>query len=207
MPPSKKPKLPAAPRNEPRRPKAMTERRLENIAAFYLQRFSTTAAHLRRVLMRRIDKSMNPARAATGPRRAEMAAWVDRLLARLVRSGAVDDRAFADGLTARLRRLGKGPGIIRARLAGKGVPHEMIRMVLAETAETHDGDDAAFVAALAYARRRGLGPFRDGPDDRDTRRRELGALARAGFSLDVARRVLAHGLDDAHVPPALRSRP
>jgi regulatory protein len=168
----------------------MTERRLANIAKYYLQRYSTTAAHLRSVLLRRVDKSLKAE--GTKTTRSEMVAWVDDLVARLVTAGAVNDRLFADGLTARLRRLGKGPGVIRARLQAKGISADVIKTMLEDTATTADGQDAAFVAALAYARRRRLGPFRVGPTDRDTARKDLGALARAGFSLDIARQVLAH---------------
>lgn len=175
----------------------MTERRLENIANFYLQRFSTTAAHLRRVLLRRVDKSLfTSASDGKSASRSEMSGWVDRLINRLVEIGAVNDRSYADGLAARLRRLGKSPGVIRARLLAKGVPQATIEIVIAETAETVDGKEAAFLAALAYARRRKLGPYRKAPADRDTARKDLGAMARAGFSLDIARRVLAQTLDD-----------
>ena len=54
-----------------------------------------------------------------------------------------------------------------------------------------EGDDAETVAAIIYARRRRLGPFarqdnlKDGWKDR-----HLGSLARAGFSISVARFVL-----------------
>ena len=45
-------------------------------------------------------------------------------------------------------------------------------------------------AALAYARRRRLGPYR-GPDTRmDRREKDLAALGRKGFGYDLARRVI-----------------
>src|SRR5690606_41486693 len=48
---------------EPQRParkaglRKMTQRRLENIARFYIERFATTSAHLRRVLARRAERA------------------------------------------------------------------------------------------------------------------------------------------------------
>src|SRR5690242_2060538 len=99
-------------------PRRMTEPRLANIAAYHLARFSTTAANLRQVLLRRIQRALKAPGSAS---RAEMTAWVDALVARLVASGAVNDIAYAEGKTAKLRRLGKGPGRIRRTLMAKGV--------------------------------------------------------------------------------------
>jgi regulatory protein len=186
------PQDPAAPpraKKRPAKPRAMTERRLENIARFYLERFSTTAAHMRQVLLRRIDKSLRAQDAQTP--RTEMAQWADKVIAKLVAEGLINDSLYADGLARKLRRLGKSPTRIGAALRAKGVAPALIADVIDATAEDADGGDAALRAALAYARRRKLGPFRDGPADPDLRKKDLGALARAGFSFDVARKALA----------------
>jgi regulatory protein len=51
---------------------------------------------------------------------------------------------------------------------------------------------AEFAAAIAYAKRRRLGAFRTSRDETPERRRkDLMAMARAGFALDMARRALA----------------
>ena len=168
-------------------PRRMTERRLANIATFYLQRFTTTASQLRQVLTRRVDRAL---KADDSAPRAEMLGWVAALVERLVESGAVNDVAYAEGRTARMRRLGKGPGRIKAALLAKGISTEEANRVIAETATQADGSSADLAAAIGYVRRRRLGPFRKTPRDRDTDRRDLGALARAGFSLDVARAAL-----------------
>jgi len=170
-------------------PKAMTERRLENIAMFYLQRFNTSAMHLRRVLLRRIDKSLALNTGQSTPR-AEMVGWVDALIARLSANGSVNDRLYAEGLAQKLGRLGKSPAKVRARLMAKGLASSLIAEILADEAHAPDGD-AAFDAALKYARRRRIGPYRVTAVDQDTRRKDMGALARAGFSQDIAYRVMA----------------
>ena len=93
-----------------------------------------------------------------------------------------------------MRRLGKGPGKIRTLLAAKGVPRDVIDTVLAETAETAAGGDAALEAAMAYARRRRLGPFGTQSDDKDIQRKkaakDLSALSRAGFPYAIAKRII-----------------
>src|SRR3954471_19159961 len=68
----------------------MSQQRLANIAQYYLERFATTAAHLRQVLMRRIDRAIR----AHGGDRAEMAEWVNALISRLIASGMLDDARY-----------------------------------------------------------------------------------------------------------------
>ncbi len=175
----------------------MTKRRMENIAKFHIERFATTAAHLKRVLLRRAER----ARRAHGGDAGEFAAWADEIVARMVRNGSVDDARYAQGRATALRRLGKSPGKIRAALTAKGVGRELIAAALASTAVTADGDDAALEAALAYARRRRLGPFRTQEGDAAARRKQtskdLAALARAGFPYDIAKQVMATTPNDA----------
>jgi regulatory protein len=178
-------------RKRPSGPRKMSLRRLENIARFYIERFATTSTHLKRVLARRAER----ARRVHGGDAVETAGWIDQVVERMVRLGLVDDERYAADRAASLRRLGKGPGRIRALLAAKGVLRATIERVLAETAETLSGGDADAEAALAYVKRRRFGVFgKAEPTDKLERakkqKRELAALARAGFSFAVALRAL-----------------
>ena len=74
---------------------------------------------------------------------------------------------------------------IRARLAAKGVPVEIVADAVSGLNAGDPDPDVA--AACAFARRRRLGPYRRAPANRA---RELGAFARAGFSRRVAEAVL-----------------
>lgn len=175
----------------------MSQSRIDNIARFYIERFATTAAHLRRVLTRRADR----ARRVHGGDAAEIAGWINQVVERLVRLGLVNDARYAADRAASLRRLGRGPGRIKALLAAKGVPRALIDKVLAETAETTSGGDASLNAAIGYAKRRRFGVFgKAQPTDKQERlkkqTRELAALGRAGFSYAIARRAL-DGDEDA----------
>ncbi len=172
-------------------PKPMTQRRMENIAKFHVERFATTASQLKRVLMRRAERAAR----IHGGDRSEFAAWAEAIVVRMVRTGVVNDARYAADRTASLRRLGKSPGKIRNLLRAKGVDRKLIDDVLADTAVTVTGDDAALEAALAYARRRRLGPFGEQSEDADMKRKkatkDLSALARAGFSYDIAKRIVS----------------
>ena len=109
----------------------------------------------------------------------------------LAGSGVVDDAAYAASRARSLARAGRSRRAIGAHLASKGVAQETARAALPEP-------DAELAAALAYARRRRLGPFRADPDaDADARRREVGAMARAGFPQPVATQALRMGRDEA----------
>jgi regulatory protein len=114
---------------------------------------------------------------------------IETLIARLLASGILDDRRFAEAQAQSLRRRGNSGRGIRQRLAAKGLDRGFVEEALG-VIDT-DGDTSELAAACVLARRRRLGPYRAAGTRRDFRQKDLAALARAGFSLDVARRVLS----------------
>lgn len=167
-----------------RTPRKATPQSLENGALFYLQRFASSSENLRRVLMRRVERSAR----MHGTDRDEGRAAVDRIVARFQASGLVDDHAYAEGRAVALHRRGVPSRGIRARLVEKGVASHHIEAALAGLAENGGGSDMA--AAVNLARRRRLGPYRPSSARAGARDKDLAALARAGFSYDVARRIV-----------------
>lgn len=171
--------------------------RLHDAALAHLARFAVTEAGLVRVLDRRIDRWARAAgtEGTPDPDAIAAAAQASRQAARevaraLVQSGAVDDTAFADARARSLTRAGRSRRAVSAYLAAKGVPSELAQNALPDP-------ESELAAALAYARRRRLGPFRLEDANADTRRRELGTLARAGFPQPVAQQALRMDPEDA----------
>jgi regulatory protein len=156
---------------------------LEHAAMHYLERFAASTASLRRVLMRKIDRSL----AHWGGERTEAAALADAVIARLTGLGYLNDEAYAEQKVRSLHRRGKGGRAIRASLAAKGVGGELAEAALSALADETPEPDRQ--AAIHLARRRRLGPFRTAARA-ENRSRDLAALARAGFDFETARAVI-----------------
>jgi regulatory protein len=172
--------------NSPRprkKPRKVSAESLERAALHYLERFASSAANLRRVLMRRVAKSAE----AHGTDPADGAALVDALVARYQQSGLLDDATYARLRAESLHRQGASRRLTRAKLSAKGVDGDDIDGALAALEETAPEPDLA--AACNYARRRRLGPWRKS-NRAEHRDRDLAALGRQGFGYDVARKVV-----------------
>ena len=145
----------------------------------YLERYASSAEKLRRVLIRKVATA-----AACGERiAAAFRDAIDEVVAKSLRIGLVDDARYAEGRVASLRRRGGSARAIRAKLSIKGVDGATIAAAL------EAGDDDEETAALAFARRRKLGPYRPG-DRAPYRGKDLAALGRAGFGFGIARRIV-----------------
>lgn len=166
---------------------------LQDAAIRHLSRFAATEAGLVRVLDRRVQRWARLAKAeGVDPVEGLVAARIAvREVARaLVEAGAVDDVAFAAARARRLARAGRSRRATAAHLAAKGVASDT-----AAAALPPEADEIA--AALAFARRRRIGPFRPVEVDAEGRKRDLAALARAGFPRDTAERALSIPPDEA----------
>ena len=172
-----------APRGR-RKPSKATPAYLKRAALFYLDRYATSAENLRRVLRRKVQRS---ARFHEIDRPACEAA-IEELIARFLRSGLLDDAGYAEIRARSLFRRGQSLRAIRQGLAQKGVGKDEAEAALARLREENAAPD--LTAALAYARRRRLGPYRSDPEREDRRERDLAALARRGFAADIALAVI-----------------
>ena len=141
----------------------------------YLARYAASRAAVRRVLERRAMRYQIDFDAAQ----------VEAVLDDLERIGLLDDRAFGQNRARSLQARGRSLRRIRAELADKGIARQAVDDAVASL-----GADAEMKAAMALARRRRLGPWRQGEPDR---LRELTILARAGFAFGLARRVVDAG--------------
>ncbi len=164
-------------------PRKLSPRSLENAALHHLRKYAATTAQLRRVLLRRVDRSLR----VHGGEREEPVGWVEELLSKLARNGLLDDAAVARMKADSLRSAGKSTRMIALKLKQKGLDGELVeahvRRVRDEVPELE--------AARTLARRKKLGPFRSSADARKAyRMKDLAALARAGFGYDVCKKVI-----------------
>lgn len=161
----------------------MTAAYLERAALHYLERYASSSANLRRILMRRVQKSA----AAHGTDPEEGARMIDALIARYQETGLLDDAGYSRMRAESLHRRGASARMTRMKLAAKGVTSDDIDAALDALTETVKEPDLA--AAVNYARRRRLGPWRKA-DRAEYRERDLAALGRQGFGYDIAGKVV-----------------
>lgn len=174
----------AAPARRRRGPRKATPKYLRNSALHYLERYASSSGHLRRLLLAKVSRSAR----AHGTDAEAGAAAVAALIAELLDTGLLDDARYAAERARILHRRGASARAIRAGLLAKEIEADDINRALAGLQE--EAAEPELAAALAYARRRRLGPYRSPAARADLRERDLAALGRQGFGYDLARRVI-----------------
>jgi regulatory protein len=174
-----------ADRKDRKPPPPLDAAALERLALRYVERFATTRGKLGDYLRRKLrergqSENIDPAS-------------IDTLVEKFAQIGYVDDAAWAGSKAGSLTRRGYGPRRVGDALRAAGIDPELANAVAPD-------EDEAWTAADTYARKRKIGAYGEGEADRDTKRKQLAAMIRAGHGFDVARRLVEakasdHGLD------------
>jgi regulatory protein len=154
----------------------LTETSLTNAAIHYLGRYSASRQGLTDMLLRKAKR--HGLRTQT-PAPDDLRSTIERVVAKMVSLGYVDDVRFARNKVDSLRRRGKSTNAIVLALKKKRVSAE----VIGETA-TRD-NQAELEAAVRLVTKKKLGR------DAARRSRDLIVVLRAGFSFDLAKKALA----------------
>ena len=160
-----------------RTPRPLDAARLDELALAYVARFAASAAKLETYLQRKL-RERGWAEEGAPP--------VPAIVARFVAAGYVDDAAYARMKAGSLRRRGYGERRIGQALGAAGIAEEVRE-------EVRGAEGAQRRAALAFGRRKRLGPWSAGALDRPAREKQVAALLRAGHRMDMARLVVQAG--------------
>ena len=158
----------------------------------YLARYAASEASLRRVLENRIQrtllyKAQNP---ADEENLRVLRIKIDRIVEKHKKIGVLNDANYAEMKVKSLRRQGRSGRVIAQKLYAKGIAKSLIDSTLQDMRGEDSLEDSELKAARILAKKKKMGPFRKGASDDRLRRKEFSALARAGFSSSIARRVL-----------------
>ncbi len=178
-------------RNKPRIPKKINPTYLHNSGLYYLERFSASKAHFKSVMMRKVKRSCMHHK---DQKLDECAQMVDELADKFERLDLLNDEVYARAVITSLRRRGVSKTMILGKMRGKGIGQELAIQELNKIDAENEGEDPEFKAALKLARKKRIGPYFIG--DEEDIKKSLGKLARAGFSYDIARKVLEYELEE-----------
>ena len=135
-------------------------------------------------------KRVKRAQSIHGGTKDEAVALVNEAIASLISATLIDDARLARLWVVSLRRRGTSSRMIRQKLREKGVGVSHIDAALAGSESDEDGDPE-LASALAYAKRRRLGPFRNPYDDSwERKRKDMATMARVGFSFGIAQGII-----------------
>ncbi|MBB5699931.1 regulatory protein RecX [Sphingomonas yantingensis] len=160
---------------------------LERSALRYVERFATTRGKLADYLTRKL-RERGWAEDAPPP--------VEALVERFAGLGYIDDRAWGEAKAASMARRGLGAQRVRQTLGAAGIAGEDMAAIGDAVAE------GTIESAVAFARRKRIGPFGTPVDDRAAIERQVGQMVRAGHSPMLARRIATTSLES--LEPASR---
>ena len=160
--------------------KRLTQKRLKNIALYYLKRFETSCENLRSVLQKRIDKYIyeNPEF-----NRNEALKWIDEIINDFTRLHYLDDYRYAEMKIKSYLHVGKPERYIKIKLKEKGISEDIITEIMSE--QEYNPLDMA----LKLAKKKKIGPYRC-ENSKEFLKKDMGVLIRAGFDYEIARQVL-----------------
>lgn len=148
---------------------------LEWFALRYVERYATTRGKLGDYLRRKIRE-----RGWGGEGQPE----VTELAQRMSDLGYIDDRAFAESKAGAMGRRGLGARRVTQALRFDGIEGEDAEAV----APILEENTAA--SAIAFARRKRIGPFAREAADRPLQEKQIGAMVRAGHAATLARAIV-----------------
>lgn len=160
----------------PRRPLTpLNAADLERFALRYVERYATTRGRLAAYLKRKIRER---------GWRGEAAPDTTGLAQRMADLGYVNDRLFAESRASAMGRRGLGARRVSQTLRQAGVEDADVAAVA--SAVMADAPSSA----IAFARRKRIGPFAREAANRPQQEKHLAVMLRAGHALELSRKIV-----------------
>ena len=156
---------------------------LKDLAFGYLEKYSPSKQQLKVFLLKKYLTKIKGTKS-----KREVSEIIDEILENLEKNRIINDELYSDSKARMFLRRGYSLNKINQSLRNKGIGNEHIKNSIDKIKE--DKIEPDFVSALKLCKRRRIGALRPGANRELFYKKDMGILARSGFSFQMSKRVL-----------------
>ena len=162
---------------------------LKDLAYSYLEKYSPSKQQLKVYLLKKYLTKIKGTKS-----KKEVSSIIDEIIKNLEKNRIVNDELYSDSKARMYLRRGYSLNKINQSLRHKGIDSKYIKQSIDKIKE--DQIEPDFVSALKLCKRRRIGPLRPQANRELFYKKDMGILARSGFSFDLSKRVLNLSFDE-----------
>ena len=156
---------------------------LKDLAYSYLEKYSPSKQQLKGYLLKKYLTKIKGSKS-----KKEVTSIIDEIVLNLEKNKFLNDEMYSDSKARMFLRRGYSLNKINQSLRNKGIQDEYVKKSIDKIKENEIEPD--FVSALKLCKRRRIGPIRPESNRELFYKKDMGILARGGFSFDLSKRVL-----------------
>tara|TARA_B100000963_G_scaffold287214_1_gene256352 strand:+ start:224 stop:784 length:561 start_codon:yes stop_codon:yes gene_type:complete len=156
---------------------------LRDLAYSYLEKYSPSKQQLKVYLLKKYLTKIKGTKS-----KKEVSLIIDEIISKLEKNKVLNDEMYSDSKARMFLRRGYSLNKINQSLRNKGIENKFIKQSLDKIKE--DSIEPDFNSALKLCKRRRIGPLRPDENRELYYKKDMGILARNGFSFDLSKRIL-----------------
>ena len=156
---------------------------LKDLAYSYLEKYSPSKQQLKVFLLKKYLTKIKGKQS-----KKEVSLIIDEIIINLEQNKILNDELYSDSKARMYLRRGYSINKINQSLRSKGIDSIYIKKSIDKIKK--DKIEPDFVSALKLCKRRRIGPLRPNANRELFYKKDMGILARGGFSFDLSKRVL-----------------
>ena len=156
---------------------------LRDLAYSYLEKYNPSKQQLKVYLLKKYLIKIKGSKS-----KKEVTEIIDKIILNLEQNKILNDEMYSDSKARTYLRRGYSLNKINQSLRNKGIDSKFIKQSIDKIKENEIEPD--FVSALKLCKRRRIGPIRPQENRELFYKKDMGILARGGYSFDLSKRVL-----------------
>ena len=156
---------------------------LRDLAYSYLEKYSPSKQQLKVYLLKKYLTKIKDKK-----KKKEVTLIIDEIISKLEKNKILNDEMYSDSKARMFLRRGYSLNRINQSLRNKGIDSKFIKQSIDKIKE--DEIEPDFVSALRLCKRRRIGPLRPEDNRELFYKKDMGILARGGFTFELSKRVL-----------------
>ena len=156
---------------------------LKDLAYSYIEKYSPSKQQLKVYLLKKYLLKIKGSKS-----KKEVSAIIDEIILNLEKNKILNDEMYSDSKARMFLKRGYSLNKINQSLRSKGIEDKYVKQSIDKIKENEIEPD--FVSALKLCKRRRIGPLRPESNRELFYKKDMGILARGGFSFDLSKRVL-----------------